>query len=157
MSPRLHEDADVRGERLAVELKLEVRATAPWVRAPALLLLHHAGRSFEIEVDPTALPPGLHTAAVEGYDAGAEWRGPLFRIPITVIKPVATAPARVEAAAGGGGGGGGVTVRGDHSLLFSERRRGAVHRVWVVCKLACCGHLAVIQKLRMLCCFFRLN
>lgn len=78
----------MRQDRLAIDLKLCLKATAPWVKAPSLLMLHHNGRSFEVEVDPTALPEGLHYAEVQGFDASAEWRGPLFRVPITVIRPV---------------------------------------------------------------------
>lgn len=29
-----------------------------------------------------------HTAELQAFDAVAEWRGPLFRLPITVIKPL---------------------------------------------------------------------
>lgn len=35
-------------------------AAAHWVKAPAVLLLHHNGRGFELELDPTGLPEGLH-------------------------------------------------------------------------------------------------
>lgn len=56
---------------------------AHWVKAPSVLLLHHNGRGFELELDPTALPEGLHYAELQAFDAIAEWRGPLFRLPIT--------------------------------------------------------------------------
>ncbi|MGD9857392.1 MAG: tripeptidyl peptidase II, partial [Planctomycetaceae bacterium] len=38
------------------------------------------------------LESGLHTAEVRGYYAGRENRGPLFRVPMTVIKPRVLAP-----------------------------------------------------------------
>jgi tripeptidyl-peptidase-2 len=43
--------------------------------------------SFELRVDPTKLPPGLHYAEVHATLPDQEWRGPLFRVPITVVKP----------------------------------------------------------------------
>lgn len=51
-------------------------------------------RSFELRVDPTKLPPGLHYAEVHATLPDQEWRGPLFRVPITVVKPqdLLTAP-----------------------------------------------------------------
>lgn len=40
-----------------------------------------------IRVDPSSLPEGLHFAEVTGTDMSRPWRGPVFRIPVTVIKP----------------------------------------------------------------------
>lgn len=88
MHPKLKKDADVKATRLEIDLKLAVKSTAPWVKSPAHLMLHHNGRTFEVEVDPTALPEGVHYAEVQGYDSSAEWRGPLFRVPITVVRPL---------------------------------------------------------------------
>jgi tripeptidyl-peptidase-2 len=91
IKPRLKEDADVKTTKLEIDLKIKMKVTAPWIKAPELLLLHHNGRSFEVEVDPTGLPQGLHYAEIQGFDGVDEWRGPLFRIPVTVIKPLALA------------------------------------------------------------------
>lgn len=40
-----------------------------------------------VVVDPTKLSDGLHYFEVYGIDCKAPWRGPLFRIPITITKP----------------------------------------------------------------------
>lgn len=50
---------------------------------PQVVLVPHNGRSFSVKVEAGSLPPGLHYAEVQGLDAVAEWRGPLFRVPIT--------------------------------------------------------------------------
>lgn len=47
---------------------------------------------------------------MQAYDATAEWRGPLFRLPITVVRPL-----DLEAAPGSSGGSGAV-VRPDCSV-----------------------------------------
>lgn len=87
--PGLKEKSDILTERLAVEAKLKLKCTVSWVTAPELLLLPHNGRSFEIEINPLQLEEGvLHYAEVQAYDSTAEWRGPLVRVPITVIKPL---------------------------------------------------------------------
>ena len=97
VTPVLHEDADVQGERLAVEDRLEVVPSAPWVSAPPALLLPHNGRTFDVHVHAASLPPGLHYAEVELRDARAPWRGALARVPVTVVKPQ---PAEAGGAAG---------------------------------------------------------
>ncbi|KAG7670442.1 hypothetical protein Ndes2437A_g04966 [Nannochloris sp. 'desiccata'] len=91
IKPKLKADADVKTTKLEIDLKIKMKSTAPWVKAPELLLLHHNGRSFEVEIDPTGLEQGLHYAEIQGFDAVDEWRGPLFRIPVTVIKPLSLA------------------------------------------------------------------
>jgi len=88
-SPQMHEEADVASERLAIEHKLVLRPTAPWIRCPEVLLVLHNGRTFEMSLDCAALPEGLHYAEVEALDSTALSRGPLFRVPITVVKPSA--------------------------------------------------------------------
>lgn len=87
LTPGLHRDADVRDEKLAVEERLALRTTAPWVTAPASLLLPHNGRQVDVHVDTAALDEGVHYAEVEAWDMAAEWRGPLARVPVTVCVP----------------------------------------------------------------------
>ena len=62
-------------------------ATADWVTVPQHFLVHNGGRSFKMDVDPTSLGPGLHTAEVLGIDTAHPDAGPMFRVPITVAKP----------------------------------------------------------------------
>ncbi|GAX82749.1 hypothetical protein CEUSTIGMA_g10175.t1 [Chlamydomonas eustigma] len=96
VTPLLHQDV-ANEARLSVEDRLVLEpATPEWVSCPASLLLHHSGRGFEVNIDATRLPNGLHYSEIMAYDATAKWRGPLFRVPITVIKPVKV-PQQLEA------------------------------------------------------------
>lgn len=53
---------------------------------------------FSVRIDPSGLPQGLHFAEVTGTDMNRPWRGPVFRIPVTVIKPTVLPPGAAQVA-----------------------------------------------------------
>ncbi|XP_020960189.1 tripeptidyl-peptidase 2-like isoform X3 [Arachis ipaensis] len=55
----------------------------------ALLVNYKLSSIFSVIVNPTNLADGLHYYEVYSIDCKAPWRGPLFRIPVTITKPVA--------------------------------------------------------------------
>lgn len=87
VSPLFHEDAPSR-ERVDFEMRCKVESTAPWISVGENLVLMHGGRNLDIRVDPTGLEPGPHYAEIQGFDASRPDRGPIFRVPITVIRPL---------------------------------------------------------------------
>ncbi|KAJ1391039.1 Tripeptidyl-peptidase II domain [Sesbania bispinosa] len=90
VDPKFHEDAHKLEELVVFEESIELHSSdRTVVKAPEYLMLTHNGRTFNIFVDPTNLCDGLHYYEVYGIDCKAPWRGPLFRIPITITKPVA--------------------------------------------------------------------
>ncbi|XAR53659.1 Tripeptidyl-peptidase II [Bertholletia excelsa] len=87
VEPKFHEDASNLEQLVPFEECIELRSTGKaCVKAPEYLLLTHNGRSFNVVVDPTSLSEGLHFYELYGIDCKAPWRGPLFRIPITITK-----------------------------------------------------------------------
>jgi tripeptidyl-peptidase-2 len=82
----------------------------------------HPNRS---QPPPTATQ-GLHYAEVQGFDSKAEWRGPLFRLPITVIRPrrlpesPAPPPPAASATAAGPAAAPGVTPAPDGGALAAS-------------------------------------
>ncbi|CAK0779170.1 hypothetical protein CVIRNUC_004710 [Coccomyxa viridis] len=80
-------DAEAVQTRLSIEDKLLLESSQPWVHVPSSLILLSGGRSFEVKVDCSSLPEGLHFAEISASDSTAPWRGALFRVPVTVIKP----------------------------------------------------------------------
>ncbi|KAJ8771388.1 hypothetical protein K2173_026565 [Erythroxylum novogranatense] len=89
VEPKFHEGASNLEELVPFEECIEIYSSEKAVvRAPEYLLLTHNGRSFNIVIDPTNLSDGLHYHEVYGIDCKARWRGPLFRIPITITKPM---------------------------------------------------------------------
>ncbi|KAG4941702.1 hypothetical protein JHK87_045573 [Glycine soja] len=90
VNPNFHEDADNFKDLVPFEECIELHSTEETVvRAPDYLLLTYNGRTFNVVVDPSNLSDGLHYFEVYGIDCKAPWRGPLFRIPITITKPKA--------------------------------------------------------------------
>ena len=72
--------------KVAFQLRVALVNPAPaWIDCPSHLMLVHGGRSFTITVHPQRLPPGVHHAQLLGMDSTAPERGPLFRVPITVL------------------------------------------------------------------------
>ncbi|GAB4858273.1 tripeptidyl-peptidase II Tpp2 [Ancistrocladus abbreviatus] len=89
VQPKFHEDASNLDQLVPFEECIELHSSDKTViRPPEYLLLTHNGRTFNIIVDPTKLKDGLHYHEVYGVDCKAPWRGPLFRIPVTITKPV---------------------------------------------------------------------
>ncbi|XP_059629254.1 tripeptidyl-peptidase 2 isoform X2 [Cornus florida] len=90
VEPMFHEDASNLEQLVPFEECIELHSSGKAVvRAPEYILLTHNGRNFNIVVDPTNLSDGLHFYELYGIDCKAPWRGPLFRIPITITKPMA--------------------------------------------------------------------
>ena len=73
--------------RREFEIPVVLESTADWVTAGSQLLLTSGGANFEVRVDPDVLEPGAHLAEVHGFDANRPDQGPLFRVPVVVIKP----------------------------------------------------------------------
>ena len=56
------------------------------MECPNAFMLEGATNEFEITVDTSGLKEGLHYAEVQGFDTMAVWKGPLFRVPVTVAR-----------------------------------------------------------------------
>lgn len=86
VTPQFREDQPKAGQ-VKFEIPITLETTADWIDASETLLMTAAGERFELQVDPRQLKPGAHVGEVRGYHAGRKDRGPLFRVPVTVIKP----------------------------------------------------------------------
>ncbi|GAB2265195.1 tripeptidyl-peptidase II Tpp2 [Dionaea muscipula] len=97
--PKFHEGASKLAQLVPFEEHIELHCSDKTIiKAPEYLLLTHNGRSFNIIVDPMNLKDGLHYHELYGIDCKAPWRGPLFRIPLTITKttPVMDHPPLVS-------------------------------------------------------------
>lgn len=84
IEPRFPHAVD-NAAKIDFEIKLVLESTASWVRTGDAVLLTSKGRTIQVNVDPRRLEPGVHFAEVLGYDADDRDRGPLVRVPVTVI------------------------------------------------------------------------
>ncbi|KAL7749119.1 hypothetical protein RI367_005524 [Sorochytrium milnesiophthora] len=78
---------DSNNDKLDFDMRLALVATKPWVKAPAFVHFNTGGRTVPIQVDPTALAPGLHVAEIQAWDTANHDKGILFKIPVAVCKP----------------------------------------------------------------------
>eukprot|EP00536_Pseudo-nitzschia_multiseries_P000066 jgi/Psemu1/321435/estExt_fgenesh1_pg.C_20050 len=87
-STRTAEEMD---EVLSMELDMDIVPSESWVKCPQRMTLMSAiernGQHFAIRLAVEDLPPGVHYATVDGIDSNDKGRGPLFRLPVTVVKP----------------------------------------------------------------------
>ncbi len=85
VSPRFRR-SDPKTAHLALELPVTLQATADWIDVGAYTLLTAGASMFEVRVDPQGLEPGVYFAEVQGTDPERPERGPVFRVPVTVVK-----------------------------------------------------------------------
>jgi tripeptidyl-peptidase-2 len=87
-STRTAEEMD---EVLSMELDLDLKPSKTWVKCPERMSLLSAierdGQTFSIRLAVDDLLPGVHYATIDGIDSTDVARGPLFRLPVTVVKP----------------------------------------------------------------------
>ncbi|PFX32477.1 Tripeptidyl-peptidase 2 [Stylophora pistillata] len=88
VSVTTHYEEDVANDdRINLNLRLSLVSSVSWVTVPDHFVLMNTVRSFSVKVDPRGLSHGAHYAEVSAYDISCPQRGPLFRIPVTVIIP----------------------------------------------------------------------
>lgn len=49
-------------DKIAFNIRATMVSSEPWVQVGSFLDLSYTSRSFSVKVDPTGLPPGVHTA-----------------------------------------------------------------------------------------------
>uniref|UniRef100_M8AQP4 tripeptidyl-peptidase II n=1 Tax=Aegilops tauschii TaxID=37682 RepID=M8AQP4_AEGTA len=78
LNPKFHDDASNLEQLVPFEECLQLHSTdSSVINIP------------DIVVNPVNISSGLHYYEVYGMDCRAPWRGPIFRVPITIIKPIA--------------------------------------------------------------------
>jgi len=85
IDPIFPEDAPNRA-KVDYELNVRFEVTEEWIQCAEHLVMQQGGRRVDVRVDPTRLSKGAHYAEIRGFDATRPDRGPIFRVPVTVIR-----------------------------------------------------------------------
>lgn len=73
---------------LAYDQNFALVCDAHWVQTPSVLNMMYQERMFSVKIDPSGLEEGrAHFTQLEAFECGNPDKGPVFRIPISVIKP----------------------------------------------------------------------
>nr|AYV89095.1 tripeptidyl-peptidase II [Tetranychus truncatus] len=90
-----HDDYDnkIKGD---FEMKLFLTCDAPWVQIPSYLLVTNCKRNITVKVDPSGLSYGSHITHLKAFDSTNPEKGFVFKIPITVIKPMTIDPTSMQ-------------------------------------------------------------
>ncbi|XP_022098727.1 tripeptidyl-peptidase 2-like isoform X1 [Acanthaster planci] len=89
IEPKYGDDIGAQ-EKISFTMQTTLVCEASWVSNPSHLALMNASRAVSIRVDPRGLSEGVHYTEVQCFDTANPHKGPLFRIPITVVKPLQT-------------------------------------------------------------------
>ncbi|XP_047041044.1 tripeptidyl-peptidase 2 [Helicoverpa zea] len=97
----LHDHHDMENKTLipkqiAFGVRLALSCDDAWLSAAKHLDMMNASRPITVRVDTTGLPPGPHFTSIKAYDVSCIEKGPVFRVPVTVLQPQ---PLRVQAPA----------------------------------------------------------
>lgn len=91
VSSKFHKDSK-NSEKLSFEKKIIFKNDKEWIKAPEYLLLSNDSahqRGMNIRVDCNQLKPDSYQSSeILGYDYDNQGKGPIIRIPVTVIKPI---------------------------------------------------------------------
>ncbi|CAD5234905.1 unnamed protein product [Bursaphelenchus xylophilus] len=75
-------------EKIDFARNIKLSSTVDYLDHPKVMVLTNQSSNFQLRVDPTKLPIGCHYAEIHGVDTDNPQSGPLFKVPITIIKPV---------------------------------------------------------------------
>lgn len=79
-------------DKVRFDKRFSIVSNRKWIKTAQFFQLSNAPNTFQVLLDPTKLTPSqIHMGEIVGYDQACPEAGPIFRIPVTVVKPT-TAP-----------------------------------------------------------------
>lgn len=83
----LNEDEVLPETKINFNMKLVLTCSSSFVEFPKHLDLSNFTRMFAVNIDTSSLEEGLYCNFINAYDVNCIAKGPVFKIPITVIQP----------------------------------------------------------------------
>nr|CCA16257.1 PREDICTED: similar to tripeptidyl peptidase II isoform 2 putative [Albugo laibachii Nc14] len=88
IKPIFHKST-AKSDKVAFELYLELVPSERWIQVGRHVAMMQEGRTFQISINTEYLGHEQHYGEIKAFDTNNKERGPLFRVPITVFRPVA--------------------------------------------------------------------
>lgn len=83
----LNGDEVAAEKKINFNMKLVLTCSSDFVQFPKHLDLSNIARMFAVNIDTSSLPEGLYSTFISAYDTTCITKGPVFKIPITIIQP----------------------------------------------------------------------
>ncbi|KAF7287504.1 hypothetical protein GWI33_001464 [Rhynchophorus ferrugineus] len=83
----LNEDEVSAQTKINFNMKFVLTCDGNFVQFPKHLDLSNFARTFAVNIDTSSLSEGLHSTFINAFDVNCIAKGPVFKIPITVIQP----------------------------------------------------------------------
>ncbi|XP_037944687.1 tripeptidyl-peptidase 2 isoform X2 [Teleopsis dalmanni] len=88
VEPKYFNEADANPtDKINFNMRLNLLSSQPFVKCGAYLDMSYTLRTIPVTIDPSGLPPGVHTAVIRAYDSSCVQKGSVFEIPITLVQP----------------------------------------------------------------------
>ena len=90
----LDQDNRPAADKQGFNRQFVLTSSAPWVSHPTHLDLMYCARHFLLQVDPTGLPPGAHSAFISAHDTADLDGGKVWEVAVTVVRtePLVSSP-----------------------------------------------------------------
>ncbi|KAJ8975804.1 hypothetical protein NQ317_013735 [Molorchus minor] len=88
VEPHFLDTDNVSAERkINFNMKLVLTCNADYINCPTHLDMSNVTRMFAIKIDTSYLSDGLYSTFINAYDVNCIEKGPIFKVPITIIQP----------------------------------------------------------------------
>jgi len=86
VEPEWHKTSS-NDQKIKYSMNFNLCSSQPWLTVPPYLKMVNMSRTISVKIDTRGLPEGCHHAEVIAYDSDCVEHGPVFSVPVTIVKP----------------------------------------------------------------------